>query len=254
MSIQMGIQLSSVTPYLDTPARIRRTFARLAKIGYQNVQLQGIPAKIPDAEIAQALKEAGLHCVATQEDFPMGFGDNPDPAIARAVSCGARYLCCALIPREVTSVDRLDSFAEGLCTIAERVQQAGLRFSFHPIAPDFRKMEGIPVYERLLSKLPKSVQLTFCVNAALSADVNPLPVFQRYRGRMDLVHFKDDVLLPDGTRQLMPLGQGSHDWRPLLADCAASDVKFIFAEQERWRTDAFDCAQTSYQYLKRIGL
>lgn len=88
----------------------------------------------------------------------------------------------------------------------------------------------------------------------MSVNVDPMPVFRQYAGRMDLAHFKDDVLLPDGTKQMMPLGQGSHDWRPILAACREAGVKYVFAEQERWNQDAFECAQDSFDYLREIGL
>lgn len=254
MTVKLGFQLSSVTPYLNTPDHLRHTFHKLAEIGYRDVQLQGVPVEIQDDLISAALADAGLNCVATQEDYPFGFGENPEHAIARAVHCGARYLCCALIPHEVDTIEKLQRFGEALSQIAEKVQEAGLIFTFHPIAPDFRYMDEIPVYERLMELLPGSVQLTFCVHSAFSAGVDPLPIFKKYAGRIDLVHFKDDAPMPNGSRQLMPLGQGTHDWTPILQACSQAGVQYVFAEQERWLTDAFDCAKESFEYLKDFGL
>lgn len=255
MPIKMAFQLSSVAPYLDTPEHLRQTFYKLAGIGYRYVQLQGASVDIENTILAKALIEAGLSCVATQEDYPFGFGANPERAIERAVCCGAKYLCCACIPREVTTKDELKKFSENLNAIIEKVKTAGLVFTFHPITPDFRKMDGVPVYARLMEMLPKDVQLTFCVNAAFGAGIyDPMPIFKKYAGRMDLVHFKDDAPMPDGSSHLMPLGQGIHDWRPVLSACKQARVKYIFAEQERWLKNAFDCAQDSYNYLVSLGL
>jgi sugar phosphate isomerase/epimerase len=254
MSIKMGFQLSSVTKYLDTPENLHKSFAKLAKIGYRYVQIQGIPTDIQDNFIMETLTATGLTCVATQEDYPFGFGENPDRGIARAVQCGAKYLCCALIPRDVDSLLKLEQFAIKLSEIAEKVQSAGLIFTFHPIGGDYRNLDGRPVYERLLEMLPKTTQLTFCVNAALNAGIKPITVFEKFAGRIDLVHFKDDALMPEGNRHLMPLGQGSHDWKPILRDCKEANVKYVFAEQERWLKDAFDCAKDSFEYLKTLGL
>ena len=254
MSVKMGFQLSSVTPYLDTPERLRNTFLRLAEIGYRDVQLQGIPIDIEDNLIVEALVEAKLNCVATQEDYPFGFGENPEKGITRAVAVGAKYLCCALIPRDVDSVVKLEQFASKLSKIAEMAQSADLIFSFHPIGADYRGLEDRPVYERLLEMLPKGTHLTFCVNSAFNAGVDPAIIFEKYTGRMDLVHFKDDATTAEGGRHLMPLGQGSHDWKPILDECKKAKVKYIFAEQERWLKDAFECAKDSFEYLKKIGL
>lgn len=254
MSIKMGYQLSSITPYLDTNEKIIRSFDAIAGIGYRYVQLQGVSYDIQDQVIVKALKDAGLECVATQEDYPLGFGENPDRAILRAVLCGAKYLCCALIPQNVTSFKDLKEFSEKLFIIAEKVKKAGLIFTFHPISTDFNDMQGLRVYEQLLGLLPDDVQLTFCVNAAFAADADLYYVLAKYKGRIDLVHFKDDQIINNEIRQLMPLGQGTHDWRPILSACKHSEVKYIFAEQERWLKDAFDCAKDSFDYLVNLGL
>ena len=145
--IYTGCQLSSVAPYLQTGESLRRALEKIAEIGYTAVQLQGASMDILDKEIAAALRETGLDCVATQEDYPFGFGENPQRAIARAVACGCRYLTFALLPREADTPEKLERFAEKVRKIGEMVAGAGLIFAFHPIGPDFRQMEGTPVYE-----------------------------------------------------------------------------------------------------------
>lgn len=251
---KFGFQLSSITPYLDTAEHLREAFDKIAAIGYSAVQLQGVPADIPDSQIAAALRESGLECIATQEDYPFGFGEDPDRAVERAVACGSRYLVFALLPPETGTVAQLEDFAQKLMAIREKVRKAGLVFAYHPITPDFRDMEGVPVYERLMALLPPDVQLTFCVSSSFGTGCSYEHVLEQYSGRTDLVHFKDSVVLPDGTVQLMPLGEGSHDWKPILKACTRTGVKWVFAEQERWNRDAFDCAAASFRYLKALGM
>ncbi|MCO5218639.1 MAG: sugar phosphate isomerase/epimerase [Thermomicrobiales bacterium] len=252
MVATIGFQLSSITPYLSTPEGIHTSFRRIAEIGYRYVQLQGVSSEIPDDIIVSALRDGGLICVATQEDYPLGFGADPERAIRRALACGANYLTCALIPKEVDSVATLQDFARTLSDIADKVRDAGLIFAFHPISPDYRLMDGTMEFEQLMNALPDHVQLTFCVYAAHSAGVDPASIFERYGDRIDLVHFKDDATQPDGTRHLTPLGQGSHDWSGILQQCDAHNVKYVFAEQERWLKDAFECASDSYSYLTSL--
>lgn len=252
--IQAGYQLSSVAPYLQTGDSLRHALEKIAEIGYTSVQLQGAPMEIPDKEIAGALRETGLDCVATQEDFPMGFGDNPQRAVERALTCGSRYLTFALLPKEADTPDALARFVERLWKIHELVTGAGLIFAFHPIGPDFRLMEGVPVYERLLAWMPPDMQLTFCVHSCFGSGVDYAEVLKKYAGRVDLVHFKDSIPAADGQTQLTPLGEGSHDWRPIAEKCGEAGVKWIFAEQERWQKDAFVCAEISYQYLRSLRL
>ena len=251
--MKTGYQLSSITPYLQTEEELRASLKKIAALGYRDVQLQGASTDIPPAVIADALKDAGLNCIAVQVDYPDGFGACPEKTIELATACGAAYLTFAIIPWEITTAEGLNAFAKTVCDIHEKVTAAGLIFAFHPIGPDYRLMDGVPVYERLMEQLPASMQLTFCVNSCLDSVVSWQDVLTKYAGRVDLVHFKDSILLPDGKPQLMPLGAGRTDWQPIAEACVKAGVKWLFAEQERWQKDAFACAADSLAYLNTLN-
>lgn len=247
--VQFGFQMSSVAPYLQTVEEMRDAFRRVAKIGFRDVQLQGIPAEIPEREIVSALQESGLRCIAFQEDYPFSFYRDPQRFIQRAAACGSKYLTIALLPPETDTVEKLERFAQTLRSINEQVKEAGMIFTYHPIGMDFQPMEGVPIFQRLLSLLPEEIQLTFCVYSSFGSHIHYRDILQTYVGRVDLVHFKDGITLNDGAKQLTPLGEGKHDWGPVFTACRKAGVKWIFAEQERWERDAFDCAAASYRYL-----
>lgn len=250
---KIGFQLSSVTPYLQDEEAVKSTLARVAEIGYKTVQLQGVPNSVNDNVIAAAMKENGLECVATQEDYALGFGDDPERGIARAAAVGAKYLSVALIPWDCDTVEKLASFAEVFSGIGEKAKAAGITLGFHPIGMDYRLMDSVPVYERLMAQVPEDIQLTFCVSASFG-NVPYEQVLEKFKGRVDLIHFKDSITLPDGKEQLMPLGEGAHDFAPIYEACKNAGAKYIFAEQERWNRDAFECAKVSYEYLRHLAV
>lgn len=250
--MKFGYQLSSIAPYLQTETDLRESLRKIAAIGYAEVQLQGASYDIPDSAVSSALKENGLACAAMQEDFPVGFEDQPRRAVGRALACGCKYLSFAKWPGLLTSREALDRYAKALTPVCELAESAGLILSFHPIGPDFMPLEGVPAYERLMERLPDSVQLTFCVSSCFGTGVEPAQVLEKFPGRVDLVHFKDVSLQPDGPH-LVPLGEGSTDWAPIAAGCAQAGVKYIYAEQERWERDAFDCAAASLHYLQGLN-
>ena len=175
----------------------------------------------------------------------LGIWGKPERYIQRAVACGSHYLTCALIPQEVDSKEKLSN-------IAHQVHLAGLTFAFHPIGSDYRLMDGVPVYKRLMDLFPNEVQLTFCVYATFGSGTDYRQVLRDYAGRLDLVHFKDSLRKPDGNEQLTPLGEGSHNWQPIAAACESSGVKWVFAEQEQWDRDAFECSTVSFCYLNKV--
>lgn len=162
-------------------------------------------------EIRRPLYDAGLRRIATQADYTAGVADDPGPAIRRPGACGAHDLTCALILKWVDSETRLERLAHDPGVIAERVQNAGLTFCFHPIAPDYLSMNGGPIYRRLMDVLPDRGRLTLCAFAAFSARIDPEECLSSFAHRVDLVHFKDDHETANGDRVLVPLGQGTRD-------------------------------------------
>lgn len=202
-------QLSSITPYLDTVDNLKASFKKVADMGYKYVQLQGASLDIPDDEIKKALDENGLICVATQEDYILGFGDNPERYIKRAAAVGAKYLIFALLPFDISTVKQLEEYAEKVLVIKKMANEAGLIFGFHPIGFDFRLLEGAPAYERFIDMMPEDTQLTLCVQSTFGSPVDYREVLEKYGSRIDLMHFKDGIVIPEDESAHT---EGDDDW------------------------------------------
>lgn len=242
-----GFQLSSITSYLQDENNLRKAFGKIAAIGYKTVQLQGASYSIGDEVIADALRQNGLECAAIQQDYP--FCVPAERVMERAVACGCKYFTFALWPVKIDGLADLERVAQEFSKINGKAREAGLVLSFHPIGPDFAPLDGVPRYERLMSMLPENVQLTFCAASCADTGITPFEVLEKFAGRVDLVHFKDWVRLPDGSKKLVPLGEGSTQWGPIADACREAGVQYIFAEQERWNRDPFDCAAASFRHL-----
>ena len=250
---KFGCQLSSISPYLDTIDHIDEAFSRLAEIDCRYVQLQGIPLDIPDVQIAAALNAHGLTCVAVQEEYPFGLGTSPERYIERALACDADYLTFSMIPPQINTFDKLKRFALSVTKIYHKAQEAGLTLTYHPAEIDYRLIGRLPAYDRLLGLLPENVQLTFCVHGSFGK-VPYMQILEKYAGRMDLIHVKDSITRADGATQLMPLGEGEHNWQPILKACVQAGAQYIFTDQENWDRDAFVCTADSLAYLRSLKL
>lgn len=245
---EIGFQLSSIAPYLDTAENLEMALYKIAQIGYRYVEMQGVPLHIPNSRIVQALKRNGLTCIAAHESYAFGFGSSPAEAIERAAACEAKYLTFSMIPPQVNTYDRLKRLAASLHHIEEKAEKAGLVFAYHPTAMDYRLMGKQPVFERLMGLLSDDVQLSFCVYNSF----NRIPyaqILENYKNRVDVVHFMDSIVRADGAAQLMPLGEGDHNWLPIFDACINAGAKYILSEQTNWDRDAFECAALNFQYL-----
>ena len=83
----------------------------------------------------------------------------------------------------------------------------------------------------------------------LRAGEDPVAWVSRCAGRMDMVHLKDCA--GDGER-LVPVGQGTTDWAPILSACRRSGVRWAMVEQESWEGDAFACMEQSLAYMRKM--
>ena len=245
---EIGFQLSSIAPYLDTVESLEKALYMIAKIGYRYVELQSVSPQIPDKRIADALKRNGLTCVSTQEEYAFGFGSYPLLAIERAAECGAKYISFSMIPPQINTYDQLKRLATTLERIHEKVNQAGMLFAYHPTDMDYRLIGRSPLYERLMGLLPEDIRFSFCVHSSFGR-VPYAQILEKYKGRCDIVHFMDSIVRADGALQLMPLGEGERNWRPIYDACVRVGVEYIFAEQSNWDRDAFECAAVSHAYL-----
>lgn len=247
-----GIQVSSLKAYLQTPEQVRSTFSRLAGIGCRMVQLQWIDFSVSPACIAEALQQAGLCSVSTQDYYDVVV-ERMDYFLQLNDLCGSTHLCVSGIPERYRSAEGCAAYARELTGLSRRLQAEGKVLSFHPRAQEYDCFGGTPGVQLLMEQTPKEVCLGLDLYHVRKAGLDPVRWIRDYGSRIDFVHFKDGLTLPDGSQQLMPVGQGDADWGPVVRACREAEIPWAFAEQERWQKDAFVCMAESFDWMLQQG-
>ncbi|MCI8624612.1 MAG: TIM barrel protein [Provencibacterium sp.] len=248
----IGYQLSSLKPLLLSAEEVQAALRRLHALGYRTLQIQWISPEVPDEAVACALKETGMDCIGVQDRYP-AIREQFDRFVNQNRLFGGRDLCISGIPPENFSPEGLRAYAAELDGMRRRLSEEGMTLSFHPIWSDYVGVDGVPALDRLMDALPE-LRLTLCAYHAVKAGNDPAALLERYRGRVDTVHFKDSALRPDGSDFLVPTGQGRIDWPPIFEACNRTGVRWGLAEQERWEKDPFLCAEESYRYICSNGI
>jgi len=249
----LGYQASSLKAYLATPEDVLATFRKLRDIGYRHLQLQWVGPAVPPEFTAEALRETGLACIATQDGFEE-VRDHLDDYAALNRLWGSSSLCVSTIPRDQMTREGIARFCADLRAMARALGNRGITLTFHPLWFNFEPVDGVSAVDAVMETLPDEVGLTLCVSQAVRAGVDPVAVLERYGERVEMCHFKDYAVLPDGKEYLVPVGQGRIDWPPIFEACRRMGVKWGLAEQETWRKDAFVCAKESFEYITRHGI
>ena len=241
----LGVQLFTVNAELK--ADLTGTLMRLKAAGYQTVEaagLQGLSAQAYRARI----EDAGLVCRGAHVAMSDLVADL-DTHIADTLALGATWLVCAspMPPGPLPGRDWVAGMmaamtpdvwkvnAAHLAAIAPKVQQAGLKLSYHNHPMEFKDWGGFNGYDLLLAAVPPDqLQTEMDLGWVAASGHDPVAMMKRYAGRVALLHVKDmvrDPAIPIGYRSV-PVGQGLIDWPAVFATAHAIGVQGFFVEQE----------------------
>ena len=261
----LGLQLWSVAAELgkDLPG----TFARLAALGYRRAETAGWYGLKPDA-FSKAAASAGLACDSAH--VPMAALQNDiSGAIGQARDAGCTWLVCAS-PQPTAplrpGLDWLTAMTEAMTVedwrrngetaqrAGEAAQRAGIGFAWHNHTMEFAGDAGRRGIDILLAATdPKHVSLELDIGWAAVAGENPAAFLQRHADRVRLIHVKDMVRRPDGTRGAAPVGTGLVDWRTVLATARKAGVQHAFVEVEApYARPIFDELASARDFLRSL--
>lgn len=249
--ITAGIQLYTVRDQLALDAAA--TLNALANIGYQEVELAGLPKNTSASEFKRMLDDAGLICPAMHVQ-----GDVSSQADI-ANTLGASYVVKPMAreilddnwqPRPDLGLDDFRAISASLNRNGAAYQQHGLRFGYHNHAWELQLIDGQLPYEILLTDTDAS--LVFMELDLGWAHVGRLDVpalFTRHPGRFKTCHIKDF----NSQDQIVDLGEGRVAFKEPLALRGEAGIEHFFVEHDNSKAPT-QTAEKAIGYLQRIGM
>jgi sugar phosphate isomerase/epimerase len=229
------------------------TLKQLAAIGYRRIEMCSPPGyaksgygalvNMQAAEMRGIIHDAGLGCESCHYQF-REMKENLDDRIAFAKELGLKVMVLSTfgLKPDATMAD-WTSAAEELNRIGEKVQKAGMQLGFHNHQFEFKELDGVLVYDKLMNTFdPKLVKMQFQVSV-ISLGYEAATYLTKYPGRFISLHLQD--WSPSEKKQV-PVGQGVVDWKKLFAAAKTGGVKNYFVELN------MDALKPSYQYLHNL--
>ncbi len=249
--MKLGAQLYSLRTFLQTPEEIRKTFERVKKIGYENVQLSG--AAPTDAAVLQRIsEECALPIVVTHSPFDRIL-DDTKALIQEHKTFGCPVIGLGAMPPEYrTGLTGLQSFLELLKKPVEEIHNAGLRFAYHHHAFELTpyQNESTLVLDRMLERCSDwdFILDTYWVEYAGFSAVDYIAKIGKER--LSNVHFKD--LAED--RSICACGNGTLNFQSIYEACVKAEVQNVLVEQDNAidTPDAFGEMANSFAHLRPI--
>ncbi|MBG9987550.1 TIM barrel protein [Aerococcaceae bacterium DSM 111176] len=250
---KLGIQISSLKDYLQTPEDVVATFKKVSDIGYERIQIQWVNPEISHEVIHGALQEANLQCLGTQESYD-NVTENLASFIDRNTLWGGKYVTLSGIPEKYHSHEGCLAFAAELNELSLTCEKYGRILNFHPRAKDVFYYESTNSLEVIFDNTRPEMQFLLDIYQIVAAELDPVAWIEKVEGRNDVIHFKDGIISSDEEPVLTPIGQGEIDWEPIIEATIKTGVKYALAEQESFGSEPFQCLKDSYDYLVARGI
>jgi sugar phosphate isomerase/epimerase len=229
------------------------TIQQLAAAGFQTVELcspvgyadsgfAGL-AKYTGAELRKVLADAGINCVSSHFGIEELRKDQAG-RIAWAKDVGlTQMLVPSLDGPHNPTMDDVKRAADEYNQMGEQAAQAGIQQGLHNENFELSKVGGQRTYDLLFKLLdPKLVKFQFQVST-ISEGYDAAEYFTRYPGRFISMHLQG---WSAKTRKILPVGQGTLDWKKIFRAAKIGGIKNYFVEMN------LEMIKASVPYLRKL--
>jgi sugar phosphate isomerase/epimerase len=197
-------------------------------VGYADSGFEGL-RKYSGKELRTIIQDAGLTCVSSHFSLDELRKDQ-DGRIAWAKDMGMTQMLVASLggPKSPT-MDDVKRAAEEYQKIGERAAAADIVQGLHNEDFECTTVDGQRTYDLLFKLLdPKAVQFQFQVST-IAEGFDAAEYFTKYPGRFISMHVQG---WSAKTRSIVPVGQGTLDWKKIFAAAKTGGIKNYFVEMD----------------------
>ncbi|RNC65292.1 sugar phosphate isomerase/epimerase, partial [Proteiniphilum sp. X52] len=234
---EIYLQLYSVRD--DIKADYKGTVAKVAEMGYTGVEAAGYGDGrfygLSPAEFKESIEEVGMEVLSSHTARPLADSVAAtnwdevwawwDTAIQAHKEAGMKYIVNPWMPTPATLAD-LQAYCEYYNQIGEKCNAAGIRFGYHNHDFEFKEIEGQLMYDYMLNNTdPSKVFFQMDVYWVVKGGKNPVDYFNKYPGRFELLHIKDELELGRS---------GEVDFGSIYDNAETAGAKYMIVEVERY--------------------
>jgi sugar phosphate isomerase/epimerase len=228
------------------------TLRELAAAGFRRIEMCSPPGYerggygfllgMKASELRKRIEDAGLRCESCHYQF-RELKEALEDRIAFAREAGWKHVVVSTFSLRNAALADWARAAQELNPIAEKIHKAGLQAAFHNHNVEFTEIDGVLIYDKLMSELgPKLVKMQF-QTFVISMGFEPVKLFEKYPGRFSSLHLQDYA--PD-TKRMVPIGKGAVDWKRLFGAAKKAGVQNYFVEME------LDLMKASIPFLREL--
>ncbi len=229
------------------------TLKQLAGMGYRMIEMCSPPGYanagygplvgMKTSDMRDRIHAAGLGCESCHFQWTE-MRQKTDDRIAFAKELGLKQMVLSTFGfrPDATMAEWVQS-AHELNKIGEQVKKAGLQLGFHNHNFEFKEIDGVLVYDKLMSEFdPKLVKMQFQVSV-ISLGYEAATYLTKYPGRFLSMHLQD---WSTTDKKQVAVGQGVVDWKKTFTAAKTGGISNYFVELN------MDELKPSYDYLHKL--
>ncbi|WP_273566041.1 sugar phosphate isomerase/epimerase family protein [Maribacter halichondriae] len=258
-----GLALYTVRDAMGENAK--ETLKAVADAGYKNIEAAGYADgkfyNMSPVDFKAYLDEVGLNPVSTHQGLVTL--ENADQMMADVKAAGFEYFVIPVPPMGLFKFDQATktmgmtggaaNLSEIVNELGKKANAAGLKLLYHNHDFEFQKDEDgiVPIDYLLENSDPEYVNFQMDLYWVTKAGADPISYFEKYPGRFKIWHVKD----MDDQGRFAPVGNGTIDFKKILAQKERSGMKYYMVEQDMTfdGLQPLEAINISHEGLKEIG-
>jgi sugar phosphate isomerase/epimerase len=230
-----------------------KTLEEVAGIGYKYLEL-GSYLGDSLAAFRELLERLGLIPLAGGGDMSIMIEqESLKEMIDEALELGKKYLVCYwpwLGDADHLGMEDVKQAADNLNRLGHTCREAGIRFAFHNHDKAFLPVGEVIPFDYLMDNTdPELVLAEIDLYWIHKGNAEPIPYFEKYSGRFELVHVKDMDDTPD--RSFACVGDGIIDFPRIFSYAQLAGMKYLIVEHDSPQ-HPMQCIRDSFNYLQEI--
>jgi sugar phosphate isomerase/epimerase len=224
-------------------------FEKVAKVGYKGVEVGMPPAGITVEEMKSKFSELDLQPLSCHVGLDQLKNDLAS-VISFLKEIGAKYV---VLSQGFETKEAVLEAAQLYNQVGQELKEHGLQFLHHNHDWEFVKFDGEYALDILLNETdPDLVKLEMDTYWVQKGGENPADYLRKLKNRCPLLHIKD---MEAGDEQFFAeVGEGILDFEEIFKVAAEVGTEWLIVEQDLCRRSPFDCIETSYKNLEKMGV
>lgn len=232
--------------FTKTPADITKSIEKVAAMGYKAIQASAM-GSIEASELLKVCEDNGVTLCSTHENSDL-IRQEPEKVVEMLAALNCK-LTAYPYPAGVDfkSSESVGELIKDLEKATQVLAKAGQILTYHNHHHEFQKIDGKTILDTIYDE--SSIQGELDSFWVQRGGGNTEDYCRKLKGRLPMIHLKDYKLTDDLDADFAEIGNGTLNFKSIIAAAEAAGCEWFIVEQDTCPGDPFDSLKQSFDYV-----